>query len=713
LDTHAFPMIVAAVACLLMGYLVYAKKKADLTNQLFALVFLCAFFWNLETAALSSAPNRDLARLWGSIFRIGKILFPPTFLYFVLHFSHPQGFSARLRKILLTFFGIAVFWVAINWTPYFTRGAIAYSWGYKFQWGPLYLLFLLQAIACILLAIYFLILKYPQVDRYQQQRFKYFFMAIIVSVLLGGSFSILPGSNLEGYPFKSLALTVGLLLASYPVAQHRLVDLRLFTARSLAFFFSLTIMVIPTALAVIFLERCLLQEFSLPIFFILIFSMGATWTLVFNKIKVRVDRPMQQFIVKDKYGYHQTVEEFSRNLVGIVDLNRLLHLLADTLEQKMGVKRISIFLYDSDKGIYRQSLLRGWGEKEPLPASLPPENPGMQFLQKRKEAFLYTELRKGVTDAESQELSEILARLGTEVCLPLLHQNRFLGFITLGPKPEEETYYREDLDLLNTVGKQVATAIENASLYENMKKSYRIMRREDRLASVGSLIASLAHEIRNPLVSIKTFTQLLPDRMDDEEFRNYFMKVASGEIDRLTSLINELVLFARPSEPNLRGEDVNALIEKIELLIAPEARKKKIQLSKHYASDLPLVMVDAEQIKQVLLNVLLNALQSMSAEGDVWIETRVVQSSHEEINGRFIQIEVRDSGSGIPKENLERIFDPFFSTRPDNTGLGLAISHQIIHEHGGFIDLESEVNKGTSVRLHLPLRSEEVGLASP
>lgn len=713
MDTHAFPLIVAAIACLLMGYLAYAKKKADLTNQLFALVFLCAFFWNLEAAALSSAPNRDLARLWGSIFRIGKIFFPPTFLYFVFHFIHPQGISPRSRKILLSFFGIAVFWVAMNWTPYFTRGAIAYSWGYKFQWGPLYFLFVLQAIACILLAIYSLIRKYPQADRYQQQRFKYFFMAIIVAFLLGGIFSFLPRSNLEGYPFKSIAVTVGLLLASYPVAQHRLVDLRLFTARSLAFFFSLTLMVIPTALAVVFLERYLLQEFSLPLFFILIFSMGATWTIVFNKVKARIDRPMQQFIVKDKHGYHRTLEEFSRNLVRIVDLSRLLHLLADTLEQKMGVKRISVFLYDSGKGVFRHALIRGWTEKEPAPALLPPENPGMQLLQKRKEAFLYTELKKGLTTPESQELSETLALLGTEVCLPLLHQNRFLGFMTLGPKPEEETYYREDLDLLNTVGMQVAMAIENASLYEKMKKSNRIMRREDRLASVGSLIASLAHEIRNPLVSIKTFTQLLPDRMDDPEFRNYFMKVASGEIDRLTSLINELVLFARPSEPNLRGEDVNLLIEKIELLIAPEARKKKVHLSKHYASDLPLVMVDAEQIKQVLLNVLLNAIQSISAEGDIWIETRVVQSPHEETNGRFIQIEVRDSGGGIPKENLERIFDPFFSTRPDGSGLGLAISHQIIHEHGGFIDLESEVDKGTSVRLHLPLRSEEVGSANP
>lgn len=206
-------------------------------------------------------------------------------------------------------------------------------------------------------------------------------------------------------------------------------------------------------------------------------------------------------------------------------------------------------------------------------------------------------------------------------------------------------------------------------------------------------------------MSIKTFTQLLPERLEDEEFRNYFLKVASGEIDRLTTLINELLGFARPSEPNLRGEDVNALIEKMEFLIITEARKKNITISKNCSPHLPLVMVDAEQIKQVLLNILLNAVQAIPGQGQIWIETRVVQAIREETSERFVQIEVRDTGVGIPKENLDRVFDPFFSTRPDGSGLGLAISYQIIHEHGGFIDLESEEGKGTSFRVHLPLNA--------
>jgi two-component system sensor histidine kinase AtoS len=197
--------------------------------------------------------------------------------------------------------------------------------------------------------------------------------------------------------------------------------------------------------------------------------------------------------------------------------------------------------------------------------------------------------------------------------------------------------------------------------------------------------------------------------MEDEEFRNYFIRIASGEIDRLTSLINELLGFARPAEPRLALGDVNDLIEKMEFLVATEARKKNISITKGLSPDLPHVRMDGEQVKQVLINLLLNAIQAMTGEGQIWIETRIVHVSLEDKTQSFAQIEIRDTGIGIPKENLERIFDPFFSTRPEGSGLGLAISHQIIHDQGGFISVDSEVGKGSSFKIHLPLNQGGMG----
>jgi signal transduction histidine kinase len=481
-------------------------------------------------------------------------------------------------------------------------------------------------------------------------------------------------------------------------------DVGVFMAKGMGYILSISILGLPAILSIVFLQKYFFHQIDLFFSFIILL-IGILAALAFEGVKDRMDRAMRQIIVREKYFYHRVLEEFSRRLVTIMDLNRLLHMLADTVEKSMSVTRISIFLYNPEKEIFRRALVRGLPENEMADVSFKSGDPIIRWLHKKKEAILRPELEGKLRSPEEEELFKVMARFQAEVCLPLIYMDRLIGFINLGHKFEEEMYYREDLDLLNTLANQLAIAIENANLYESLKKSQNIMRRADRLASLGTLISSLAHEIRNPLVSIKTFTQLLPERMEDEEFRNYFLKVASGEIDRLTTLINELLGFARPSEPNLQGEDVNSIIEKIEFLIVTEARKKNVTISKDFMSNLPPVNVDAEQIKQVLLNLLLNAIQAIPGDGKIWIETRTVQVLREENSERFVQIEVRDTGIGISKENLERVFDPFFSTRPDGSGLGLAISYQIIHEHGGFIDLESEVGKGTSFRVHLPLNA--------
>ena len=708
MNIHALPPIIAAVTYLFVGFFVYSKKKPNPINRIFAIMLLCVSLWNVEWAGLISAPNADFAQLWGNIFRIPLLFIPATFLHFAFLFTRPQGFSRRSRNTLIIFYGLSCFLAAVSWTRYFHGEVVAYPWGYSFKSGPLFFLFLFQFVIAILLAFYFMVRGYIVADSYQQHRLKYFSLAIGVSFVLG-SLNFFPQFGLGVYPFGSIAVTVGLFIAAYSLVQHRLMDVGVFMAKAMGYILSISLLGAPALLSIVLLQRYFYHQIDLSFSFIVLL-IGILAALAFHGVKERMDRAMRQIIVREKYYYHRVLEEFSRRLVTIMDLNRLLHMLADTVEKSMSVARVSVFLHNPEKEIFRQALARGLPENEMTDISFKSGDPVIRGLQEKKEAILRPELEGKQRSRDEEELLKMMVRFQAEVSLPLIYMDRLIGFINLGHKFEEQMYYREDLDLLNTLANQLAVAVENANLYENLKKSQNIMRRADRLASLGTLISSLAHEIRNPLVSIKTFTQLLPERMEDEEFRNYFLKVASGEIDRLTTLINELLGFARPSEPNLQGENLNAIIEKIEFLIVTEARKKNITISKDFMADLPGVNVDAEQIKQVLLNILLNAVQAIPGDGKIWIETRVVQVPREDTTERFVQVEVRDSGVGISKENLERVFDPFFSTRPDGSGLGLAISYQIIHEHGGFIDLESEVGKGTSFRIHLPLNAGGKGV---
>ncbi len=702
MNIHSFQSFIAATITLSLGLFIFFKNKENPVNRSFTLLLLCLSIWNIGVFGIRSAPFADYAELWGKIFRPGLLFIPATSLHFVIHFLGLKQDRKIIRWLLFIAYGNSIFFSVVNWTPYFTGDAIRYRWGYTVQTGFLYPYFMGTFFTIMAISILLLIQNFFKVDQYRKNRIKYFLLGLSVCFLFG-SLSFLPMLGLEIYPFGSLAIIIGSLITAYAIAQHRLMDVSLFMAKGLSYLLSISSLAIPSFFIILALEKYFFKQADTP-FSLIVIMIGIVAILLFGKIKERMDRAMHQIIVRDRYYYHRVLEEFSRRLVTIVDLNRLLNMLAETIEKSMGVEKISVFLYNSEKEIYRPALFRNSQEAPMTNITFKVDDPFLHRLRQEKDAILRVELERAPKFLEKGEFLKIIGQLQAEVCLPLIYSDRLIGFINLGHKTAEEMYYREDLDLLITLANQVAIAIENATLYENLKKSQNILRRSDRLASLGTLIASLAHEIRNPLVSIKTFTQLLPERIDDDEFRNYFLKVTSGEIDRLTSLINELLGFAKPSEPNLKGEDVNAIIDRMEVLISTEARKKNITITKNYAPNLPSVLVDAEQIKQVLLNILLNAIQAIEGQGEIWIDTRIIRLTRDDKSEAFLQIEIRDTGIGILPENLDHVFDPFFSTRPEGSGLGLAISHQIVHEHGGFIDLESEIGKGTSFRIHFPLK---------
>ncbi len=239
-----------------------------------------------------------------------------------------------------------------------------------------------------------------------------------------------------------------------------------------------------------------------------------------------------------------------------------------------------------------------------------------------------------------------------------------------------------------------------ASFLPRPKRESSGMRRSDRLSLLGTFTAGLAHEIRNPLVSIKTYFQLLPERYDDQDFRDRFQKVASKEVDRISRLVEELLEFARPSNPKFRPINIHALLDEVLTLVDAGARKRKIELMRDYGAVPPEEIVcDPEQIKQVLLNIVRNAFDAVNGDGRVVFRTRSSMPADEK--GLFV-IEIEDNGVGITEEQQGRLFTPFFTTKSSGTGLGLAISRQIVEDHLGTITLESRPKIGTKFRLQLP-----------
>ncbi len=232
-----------------------------------------------------------------------------------------------------------------------------------------------------------------------------------------------------------------------------------------------------------------------------------------------------------------------------------------------------------------------------------------------------------------------------------------------------------------------------------LESSFQQLRRADRLSAVGQLAASLAHEIRNPLGSIEGAIDIV-ERTADEERRREFLGIIKKETRRLNGLLTNLLNFARPRPPQIREAQSNAIVRAVADLTAHNAQQQGIQLTIHIAPDLPAVECDSEQITQVLLNVALNAIQASPPGGRISISA--------DRSDNVIRMRVRDEGSGIAEAALDKIFDPFYTTKEGGTGLGLAVSYQILAQHGGGIAVERNSDRGMTFTLTLPIRQASI-----
>ncbi|MCF7853701.1 MAG: PAS domain-containing protein [Candidatus Pacebacteria bacterium] len=238
----------------------------------------------------------------------------------------------------------------------------------------------------------------------------------------------------------------------------------------------------------------------------------------------------------------------------------------------------------------------------------------------------------------------------------------------------------------------------------NQQRFEREVRRIDRLASVGTLAAGIAHEIKNPLVSIQTFAQLLRERHKDAQFRENFGNVVLSEISRINTLVKRLLDFARPKHVQPGPVQVHDIIERALTLLENQFKKQQVEAVCKFGTNIPVIIADPEQLYQVVFNLLQNAVQAM--DGDVrcvTISTQKSVLSTRQTEKEAVLLEIKDTGKGIDKDDLSSIFDPFYSTKAEGSGLGLSICHNILKEHGASIDVESTVGVGSRFTITLPV----------
>jgi two-component system NtrC family sensor kinase len=686
-----------------LGCFVLLKNSKSRLYRVFSLYSFSIAIWSGTLALHVSTANHSFALFTGKYLHVGAALIPVLFVHFVSEFF---GDSKRLlaRFILPGLYMIAIVFIVlcVNGT---LVSKVAPKYGIRFLMvaNSDYIYLVLFFVLCALWGLFRLFKGYLGAQGLRRNQIKYLLFGSLLGYVGGvDNFLYLYDITIFPlFPYGTYAIPIYVSITAYAIIQYRLLDINVVVKKTLIYALLLLVLLIPCYVLVIWSQQVAfgLVNYTFSMFTLALFIIVA---FLFPKLRFRTEEALEKALFQKRVDYRETLLRSSKDMVSIVDLENLSTNLVRTVSRGLGTDKASLYLLDDTKGTYSLGANVGFeAEQSPLPA-VSKSDPLIQLLVKNRDGVVREELEMMRSEVAFLQAAETMGQVQAETSVPIMSKGKLIGVLNLGHKEGREIYSTEDLELLSTLANQAAIAIENARLYQNLKQSQDTLRRADRLSSLGLLTAGLAHEIRNPLVAIRTFTQLLPERYDDAEFREGFQGLALKEVDRICGLINDLLSFARPSRPNVAEENMNDVVDGIARILETEAKEKSVEIKRDFSANLPKVWIDREQMKQVFMNLILNAIQAMKDGGSVFISTRVVAKYDAEPSGQFVQVEIRDTGVGIPEENLDHIFDPFFTSKAEGSGLGLSVSHQIIREHGGHVTVESKIGKGTTFFVNMP-----------
>jgi signal transduction histidine kinase len=375
-------------------------------------------------------------------------------------------------------------------------------------------------------------------------------------------------------------------------------------------------------------------------------------------------------------------------MLRVLDSQRMAKLVLDSVYDSRRATHAAIYLLEP---LGRAFALESHRGPEPLARVGEADQPALWHAIHHHRGPLLTEqlIRDQQDKSSSRDLVDALRRVSADVLLPFVSGDKVLGFLALRDDRVAEPYSTEEIALLMNISEAAVIVLENSQLAMRLRE-------RDRLAAIGEMAAGLAHEIRNPLGAIKGAAEYLePAKQAGEDAE--FVKVIIEETNRLNSVVSQFLDYARPFRATLLATDLNEVVRRTAKLIEARQAADPAAIELDLEPDLPEAEVDAEQIKQVILNLVLNGVEASAGRGHpVRISTRYLAERDR------IEIAVRDRGTGIPREALDHIFIPFFTTKPHGTGLGLAVCQRIVTNHGGEIRVVSEVGEGTEFTVRLP-----------
>jgi len=434
------------------------------------------------------------------------------------------------------------------------------------------------------------------------------------------------------------------------------------------------------------------------------------------------------------------LQQFGEITQGTLHLDKLLHLILTciTADYSFGFNRATLFLINKELNVLNGKLAIGPASSEEATRILKEMSDSHNSLTDIVDKLDYSHnidtplntmtklLVYSLADAKevvtlcTKEMKPIIVKdavkdprvsnefrkaLGVNefVCVPLIAKNEPIGVIVADNVYTAEPISDERVNTLTMFVNQASLAIENAVTYKSLEdkidqltETQQRLIRSEKLAAIGSMSSYVAHEIRNPLVTIGGFAKTLSRFTFTDAKIKVNIDIIIEEVKHLEKILNNITDFAKPSKPEKIDVQICEIMENTCLLMENYFQEKHITLQKKYETGVPEAPVDPTQIKQVFLNILMNAVESMPDGGKLDVNIKSIDGS--------VKIYIVDAGKGMKQGVLQNIYDPFFTTKPSGTGVGLSVSLKIIEDHGGTIDAISEQGKGTTMLLTLPIK---------
>jgi signal transduction histidine kinase len=699
--------LIGFICNLLLAIFVFSRSPRSTANRVYLALGLCIAGWNLGQFALfiTEEGNHAQALFWLR-FEWVPIIFIPLLLF---HLSMLLT-KTKVGRFMPIAYGVLTLMAATVPTTYFMTNMPRHlgSAGWYAQPGPMLKISTLPFVL-MFVAIYILTKKRKTLPPMYRSRLTALTIAQAALSILGtndtlplNGFDNYPGTEIPVYPYGSIAAVFYGVIVAYSVLQHHLLDVQIGLSRIMAQVVRFTFLTI-TTLALLLVASLLLPKFDFP-------SVGASLTVfMISAIIATVVFPRlfsgtgvekwEHRILGDHFEYQDRVRAFIEGMPFHRDMPNLLDGLHEILAGAFRFHRYWIVLRDNTQRAF--VLMRSLpDEPHSQVAELEIPSPIFTFFERKGTQYLSLGRHSDVPSARSIEgkARAQLARFDAEFAFPVMLEGDLLGLVLVGEKPHGEPLTTTDLGLLIDLTKQLSLVVNQIRLKDE------ILRAQE-LELLGRMSRGMAHDLNNLLTPLWTMLQLAqegfgPDGVDEE-----LLEVSQRNLKTVRAYIKEALFFSENLRPDIQLGRIDMLVQQT-VEVARANRRKPVEIIADTPGEV-LVEMDEVLLQRLLTNLISNAIDASTPGEEVRVELERLAKT--EATRDWLRLRVVDRGEGIPKENIQRVTTPYFTTknRGDETrgfGLGLAISRKIAALHSGTLTISSQVGRGTTVQIDLPIR---------